>query len=931
MVFRLVSRHGSAGRAALRRPAPASLARLAWLALLLLGAANTSARAQSGPFDPEAELPRLLEMRGWHQAWMLKPFLAKGGKAVTAAERATLQADWKKLAPAIEARHAAAEKDPFLARIDQTRTSLANQPFYADLRYRVSEEARPFALFVEVPGRNEQEDELRARRIAASYAPFLAAFRAKLEAEIAPLIEPAVPPAVPAAPPSAYVVWVLQDPESYARFFREHGGGASVLGVRAHYSPTQRFSFTWSPSSTSGPEFLEGVQTLLHELTHAWLDAHVAGGLAVIRSHWINEGLPEYLSCWKRGDKDAVFFDPLWSARVLETLQSVTLATGELRVEHSEWIGAKDARAVATAAAQVARERLGAVDERVVAFLMSRFYADAYLFILWLQQTREGQYRDRFRDYLRDELNGRGGLEAFKARLGEVLALPLEAELELFGRELLEKRVPLIGEATRTQEAAARAARAAPAARKFDHVTALDGLVRATELPAATQRALRWQRFANAGWRDSASAFDAADGDRALAEALERELSALLAKLKQQGNAALFDEGLKGKVVEFDDAKVVIDVDGARRELPRAMLVPGRIAFLQRVHGDKGERGAAAAALLEWLGGDLKKARDAAKRASGATAKTLAALLGEGEALQREIAAAAALDRIVRAAPVELEATTRAQWPAARGSPLAGHVAAALRGLLAERLATSLTLEQSLAASCHGTASAAAPSAAEAADAPRRVDLEWKFDRPEEASDFAPQPWPEPLRAELAQRDPKLPESSAWRVAGGRLQPAPAGCVVLPLPFAAGSEIEIDLVVAESVDPQALANAVFFYGLVVDGSADLVLCDGVLSLLGSDRGQFDRAAVPLADGIEAGKPLPSRLALAPLQAVATIGGRTARLTFKFDGTARLLLIGNRTNCWQVERLALHAMVPADAAAALRLAAGERLAAKLLAE
>ncbi|MBL8843144.1 MAG: hypothetical protein JNL90_16610 [Planctomycetes bacterium] len=934
MVFRLVSRHGSAGRAALRRLGPASLARLAWLALLLLGVANASARAQSGPFDPDVELPRFGEMSGWRQAWMLKSLLAKRGKAVTAAERAALQAEWKKLAPAIEARHAAAEKDPYLARIDHTRTSLAREPFFADLRYRVREETRPFALFIEVPGRNDQEDEQRAQRIADSYAPFLSGFLAKLEQEIAPLIEPMPESAAPIGPipaPPHYIVWVLQDEASYARFFREYGGGESVLGVRAHYSLQQRFAFTWSPSSTSGEAFLDGVQTLLHELTHAWLDAHVHGGLATIRSHWINEGLPEYLSCWKRRDERTVFFDPLWSARVRETLAKVKLATGELRIDHGDWLVAKDGGAVAELAARVSRQRLGGVAPEAVAFLMSRFYADAYLFILWLHQTRDGRYRDRFRDYLKDELNGRGGLEAFKARLGEVLTLPLEAELELYGRELLEKRDPVAREATQLQEAAARTARATPAARQFDHVTALDGLVRAAELPATTQRALRWQRFVEAGLRDGANLFAAADGDRELADALERELAALFAKLKQQGNAALFDEGLKGKVVEFDDAKVVVEAGGARRELPRAELLPGRLAFLLRTNGDKGERGAVAAALLELLGGDMKKARDAGKRAGGALAKPLQALLGEGEALLRELAVAAALGRIVRSAPADLEAAARAQWPKARGSQLANHVAEPLRALLAERLATHLSLEQSLAASCRGTTTAEPPAAGGAADAPRRVALEWKFERPEEAGDFAPQPYPALLRSVLEATDRKVPESRAWRSENGRLRPAPAGYVVVPLPFAAGSEIELELVVAESVDQGAMNGASFQFGLVVDGSEDLLLCDGLQSLIGYDRGRPDLAAVPSEGQLAPGQSIASKLAIGPLQTIATIRGKTARLTFKFDGTARLVLFGSGERCWQVERLLLRAVVPPDAAAALRSEAGKRLAAALLAE
>jgi hypothetical protein len=350
-------------------------------AALALWMPGGGARAQSWkPFDPDSELAGFAEMRGWHQSYQLKRFLDRSGQTLAPDERKALAAEWAKARPAIEARHAAAEKDPFLARVDHTITSNARMPFFSNLRYLVREETRPYALFVEVPGRNDAEDELRASRMAEAYAPFLTAFKAKLDAEIAPVV---------GAPPDAtFVVWILLDERSYQRIFTAYGAGP-VLGVRAHYSPTQRFAFSWSPSATAGPEFQEGAQTLLHELTHAYFDALAKGGISSIKLHWINEGLPEYLSCFVRGQRQ-IEFDPLWSQRVLETLRSPKLPTGDLRIDVAGWMEAEDAAAVEKLAVRVSRERVGEAPRELVAWLMSRFYADAYLFVLWLHHTRNG-------------------------------------------------------------------------------------------------------------------------------------------------------------------------------------------------------------------------------------------------------------------------------------------------------------------------------------------------------------------------------------------------------------------------------------------------------------------------------------------------------------------------------------------------------------
>jgi hypothetical protein len=908
-----------------RNPARRSAAAL--LAALVASFAPRAGAQSPAEFDPDEELARFSEVSAWNQAWMLQPFLARSGRKLPPAERASVLAEWRDPLPKLEARHAAAEKDSFLARIDHIRTSVARQPFYEKLRYRVVEETRPVALFVEVPGRNDKEDALRAERIRDSYAPFLRAFFAKLDEELAPLAG--------APPRTAYVVWVLQDAESYARFFREFGGQPSPLGVRAHYSPQQRWAFTWSPSSIAGPEFLEGVQSLLHELTHAYVDALLPGGIGALRLHWISEGLAEYYSCFKRGDRN-VFFDPLWSQRVIETLEEIHGPHGELRIGFADWIALADGEELWRKAVNVARRRAGEANVELAAFLMSRFYAEAYLFVLWLNESRNGKYRERFREHVKLELRGKGGFEAFKAGLGEVLALPVESELDLYARDLFERRVPEFGEFTREREAAAAAAAEAAGAQspRFAEVRRLDALLPLDTLPPKTRRALRWRRFAEAGLRDAAGAFGApqaggTDVDPALGAIVEREVEGLLRRLKQGGEPVLLQDGLRGRLVDFDERRVVIEQGGQKSELPRARIAPVRLAFALRASGEKSDSARAAAATFEWLGGDLTRSRETARRVSGEGARLVESLLASGEELARETAAVAAVERVLQAEPALLEKTLEEAWPAAKEGSFAPALVEPPGAVAAERPASHVQLDAALSAALHGSVKIVDPMHAKNASGPVVIELRWSFGRTGEADDFVAQPWPSVL-ADVEQRlDRKLPESRPWVVDGGRLRPAPGGFVVLPSPFAAKSEIELDVVLFEGVEQASFEESSFWFGLEVAGSKDLLLFDTLRNLVAVDRGRPEGMPLPDPKELLPGSTTRARLEIGAVEAVAERGEAKARAAFKMSGLGCLLLAGVGERCWQVARLVLRATLPAEAVARLQREHAVRRAAQLV--
>ncbi len=895
--------------------------------LVVLGVAFLASGAsgqKSGEFDANEELAGFETIRDWDQAWMLQKFSRQHRKTLTADERAALLKEWDEARPKIEARHARAEKDGYYAVVDRTRKEVLKRPFFEHVPYEVIEDYKPYALFVELPGLSALDDAVRAPRIAKEYAPFLAAFRDKLDREIAPLV---------GGPPdaSAYVVWVLKDVTSYERFFREYGGDPKPLSVRAHYSSTEQWSFTWSPSSTSGPEFIEGVQTLLHELTHAYLDRLVPGerrapneprpssALALIRSHWVNEGLPEYLKRWKRHDKD-IDFEPDGSSPP----QASDDETTDLHLAFRDWIALEDGSSLDRAALEFCRKRN--VDPRLAELVTCRFYIDAYHFVAWLETYENGKYREAFHRYLAAEMSGHGGLEAFKKHLGDVVELPIDQLV-----------IQPVGNANVAKAKERAGPPAVPAGPRFAAITSVESLfAESTPSDASARCALAWRRFVASGLRDPDALGDKVPASyRQLAASVARDVDGFFTALKRSGDAVLFDDRVKGRLVDFDERRIVVDPGGAKVELARSALPPTRIARNMRPRSDVAKTASwnAAIAVLELLGGDAKgvhAAKDKSKT-SGDLQLALIELDALAESIVRELAAASALDRIVRASgPAELEKTVRAEWPTMRGAELSMSVRARLRELCAERLAPGVPIEAALAKKVHAAVKTIAAGAAPGPSASTVVELTWGFDAPEEASDFVAQPWPELIIGLEEEPKPALPESRSWSVADGMLRPAPAGYVVLPLPFAAGTEIAMDVGIPDVIDDVTWTESRFWFGIEADGTDDRVVFERLGRAIGYDRGSPSTAVLGKLT-LQSGEPVHASLKIGPAQTVVARGDVNGRVAFRLDGLARLFLAGVGERCWQIEKLVVRATLPPATIAELKQAEAARVAAALVTE
>jgi hypothetical protein len=187
-----------------------------------------------------------------------------------------------------------------------------------------------------------------------------------------------------------------------------------------------------------GGGFEEGVQSLLHELTHAWVDriATIDDGrtydLGYVQTHWFSEGIAEYMSSQFMDRDGKVRFQPWRSTRVAEA------AHKQHRIPLKEALAMRSTGELENRAALFGKEE--AKDPKQALMIQvevaSGFYADMALFICWLTHADHGASRERFESYVQDELKG-DGEGAFDKRFGTLLDdLDLEQTIDEFAKRV---------------------------------------------------------------------------------------------------------------------------------------------------------------------------------------------------------------------------------------------------------------------------------------------------------------------------------------------------------------------------------------------------------------------------------------------------------------------------------------------------------------
>lgn len=389
--------------------------------------------------DPARDFPGLEEIQGSPQTYLLTEFLNLRNVEMSRPQREAQKARWLDRKRLVDARIEEAAGDPFIDRIDIQRNRMLTLPFFASFQYDVVESTRPYALFVELVGDTVTERDRRREAVEDGYRALLEAYDQSVHDYLWKL----APAQLPHDP--TFIVFVLKDRESYERFFREFEGSSAPPGVRAHYTNREKWALTYSNEleDFSSPDFAEGVQVLLHELTHAWVDrlASMDGGLTfsirACNTHWFNEGIAEYLSCHFM-DRGTIQFQPWRTMRLAELGQRPP----GVRIPLSRAFKISSNGELASEASLVARSQKSVDEARAIGICSSGFYADMSLFMFWVNYANDRKYKRLFEDYVRKELSGEGGGDVAERHFAEIFAIEdLEQVIDDFQKSIVSGKV----------------------------------------------------------------------------------------------------------------------------------------------------------------------------------------------------------------------------------------------------------------------------------------------------------------------------------------------------------------------------------------------------------------------------------------------------------------------------------------------------------
>ena len=380
-----------------------------WTRVFQLDADHPQARAKLDvrKLAPADDLEGFSDVARTPQKVALQSFYDEASQELTRSGRAEVVKRWNEVRPALEERAAKGKSDPFFKAIDALRGTLVERPFFAKLEYEMVESRPPYALFVEVAGTPAEREKRRAA-VEAGYSPYLEAFDKRIRSYLLPLTPkpPAEDPFLP--------VFIFLNEKRYQDYQVEDHGGRGSPGMRAHYEPWSKQSFTWTTVIKPGlGAFESGVQTLLHELTHAWIDrlASSDGGescaIGELNTHWFSEGIAEYMSYHFR-DGEMIKFQPWRSGRLAETGRTAKLRVGLKRAL------AMPLHGLNAVAATMVGDVEGEQRDGLISTISSGFYADMSNFILWLNFPAGANRAAQWKEYAKAELFGEGGDAAFK-------------------------------------------------------------------------------------------------------------------------------------------------------------------------------------------------------------------------------------------------------------------------------------------------------------------------------------------------------------------------------------------------------------------------------------------------------------------------------------------------------------------------------------
>lgn len=387
---------------------PAGKACAAFLTPLVLSLLSFPAAAQvTIHFDPARDLEGFEECLGseFKSLFPLDTYSALLGNEMGAGQLESVRARWKKDKEEASKKLVAMQADPLGVYLFHLRRRLEAQPYFSRIAFTEERGPDPFVFIVQKPAK---EDAGYAARVAGFYAPWLAKIEQLFEdAYVKPL------DLKRRADAPGCAIAILATPGDFTNYAPTIGQQLAAYGPAIYDAGLELvvgFEDPFSPGMSPPQQRYPILRKFVRALEHAWF----TGQGETLGSMWLNEGLAGYLAYHesllasaldeRRIDKDTLgwivrvfqqksrqdvllypVLDLVQPGKLDEVFQMVKVRSTSLHLAPPAW-----------------QDSLRA------------FYAQAVLWMHFLHAGQAGKYQDELSKYVRAELSGKGGAEAFR-------------------------------------------------------------------------------------------------------------------------------------------------------------------------------------------------------------------------------------------------------------------------------------------------------------------------------------------------------------------------------------------------------------------------------------------------------------------------------------------------------------------------------------
>jgi len=324
--------------------------------------------------------------------------------------------EWEEKLPKMIERVELLEGDIFEQKLQAYTKQLKTFPFFNEIAraeaYSIQRGGKPVALFIQ-DARDRQEGH--ADEVGRAYVPMLEALKVQFEEGF--LQKHGFVKKETGF--NAYIVWILNSGGAYSDYCRDRDKQPELsTNSRAHYNFMRKEAITYLEGGGHGWRF-DDMQPLAHEMVHYFQDAYAPYGIRGMSSHWVVEGMAEWISTFTgKVPEGPYYFMSRNGGRIRDFLRINDMLDGRWPIRLDTILDIYNGPNLHTMIAGLISEdeeiaALGHKDN-VAGMLVSWFYAASYCMCRYLYAEDD----EAFIDFLKLDFEGDGGRDEFLDAFG---------------------------------------------------------------------------------------------------------------------------------------------------------------------------------------------------------------------------------------------------------------------------------------------------------------------------------------------------------------------------------------------------------------------------------------------------------------------------------------------------------------------------------